>query len=256
MIQITQSKFSKFSNLIFLTFSTFIIAFVWLNKYLSSLRLSIISSIIISLFFFVTYLVFKHYQNKIYTQKNNKKLSIEELKTHLLFTNNNNLFELLKNIFDFKDTIKLDNNHYLDTLSNCDIYLMLNKEMLEYEDYINIYKNRINDNLKVFCINSPSNHPELENTNISFVDLLEINKILIDSNTQINNYAKYKNKPKLKLKDILSIVLKKNKSRHYFFYGLLILATSIFTPYYIYYTIIGTILILLSLYSRFNSRFN
>ena len=83
MIQITQTKFSKISNLIFLTFCAFVISFVWLNKYISNIKLSTISSIIIALFFFVTYIVFKYFQNKFYTQNNNQKISIEELKNQL-----------------------------------------------------------------------------------------------------------------------------------------------------------------------------
>lgn len=256
MIQITQTKFSKISNLIFLTFCAFVISFVWLNKYISNIKLSTISSIIIALFFFVTYIVFKYFQNKIYTQNNNQKISIEELKNHLQFSNNSIIIEQLKTCFNFSNIIKIDNNHYIDSETNYDIYLMFEKETLSNEDYIHIYKNRINDNLKIFCINNTNKFPELENTTLETFDLLEINKILTSQNIKTNNYAKLKNKPKLRLKDIFLVSLNRSLSRKYFLFGLLILFSSLFTPYHIYYTIIGTILLLLSLYSHFNKRFN
>lgn len=256
MVSITQSKFSKVSNLIFLTFCTFLISFIWLNNYISNIRLTFISSIIIALFFCVTYLVFKHFQNKIYTLNKKQKLSIEDLKTHLLFSNYQDVIEVIKNAFNLNNLIKLGINHYLDNNTNTDIFLLFEKETISYDDYIYIYKNRINNHLRIFCINNTPNHPELENTTIEVFNLNQISKALQNNNSTIINYAKFKNKPKLNLKSLLSITLNKTRSRNYFLFGLLIIFTSIYTPYYIYYIIIGTILLLISLYSRFNSRFN
>ncbi len=256
MTPITQSKFSKISNLIFLTFCAFIIAFIWINNYISNIKLALLSSIIIALFFFISYLVFKHFQNKIYTQNYTQKLNLEDLKTHLLFSNEQEIIKLIKTIFNFSNILKIDKSHYIDSNTNIDIFLMFEKEILSYDDYIYIYKNRINNHLKIFCISSLNNYPELENTTIEVFNILQINKNLQNNNDKIINPVKFKNKPKLRVKDILCVALNRSKSRNYFLFGLLILFTSIFTPYYIYYTFIGTLLLLLSLYSRFNSRFN
>ena len=256
MTPIAQTKFSKLSNLIFLTFTTFVISFVWLNNYISSLRLALISSIIISLFFFISYLVFKHYQNKIYTQKYNNKSQLEELKIYLSYCNNTEIIELIKSTYQFDNLKIISNYHYLDLDKNADIYLLFEKETLTNEDFTKIYKNRITNNLNVFCINYLPNYPKLENTTLEVFNLLDINEKLISNNIKLNNSAKLKIKPKLMAKDILCITLNRSKSRNYFLFGILILFSSIFTPYYIYYTVIGTLLLLLSLYSRFNNKFN
>ena len=257
METIKQSKFSKLSNLIFLTFTTFALSFIWINYYIKSIKYAFISSIIIALCFFTLYIVFKYYQNKIYIKVKNKHSKIEELKLYFLYSNYKELINTLQKIFNLNNLTKTEKpNHYIDNINNKDIYFMFDKENMCSDDIINIYKTKNCNNIDIYCINTTDNYTELENINLNIINLEKINTTLIEKNIKFNSTILLKKKPKLSAKEVLRIILNKNKSRSYFLWGFALIIISVFTPYYLYYNITGSSLLLLSLYSRFNKQFN
>lgn len=257
METIKQSRFSKFSNLIFLSISTFVLSFIWINYYIKNIKYSFISSIIIALCFFTIYIVFKYYQSRIYLKTQNKHKKIEELKLYFLYSNYEKLIDTLLKVYNINNLTKTNNeNHYIDNINKNDIYFMFDKETICTEDIISVYKTKIYNDISIYCINATSNYPEITNVNLKLINLEQINKKIIENNIDIKNTIQLKKKPKLSLKELLCIILNKRKSKGYFLWGLALIVISGFTPYYIYYNIIGSTLLLLSLYSRFNKKFN
>ena len=257
MINIKQSKFSKISNLIFLTATTFIISFIWINYYIKSIKYSFISSLIISLCFFTIYLVFKYYQNRIYSNTLDINKKTENLKFYLLYSNYKEIKHTISSAYKLNDLISTkDLNHYIDSKYKKDIYFIFNKETIDKEDIISVYKTRIYNDIEIFCIDQISEYPLIEDININCHNLLDIKSKIIENDVNIINTIQLKKTAKPTIKSILCIIFNKSKSKQYFFWGLTLIIISGFTAFYVYYNIIGSILLLLSLYSRFNKKFN
>lgn len=251
-----QSKFSKISNLIFLTSTTFIISFIWINFYIRNFKQSIISATIISSCFFICYCVFKSYQKKIYISNHKKNISLQSLKDFLLYSNNTSIYSFICQLYNYKKLSKCEStNHYISKEEKIDIFLVFDKEIIDNENIIPIYKTRIYNNIIIFCIDNIK-FTQIENTNIKIINLNELNKKTNEQSINLPHTIQLQKTPKFKAKDILCIILNKNKSRKYFSWGIILIFFSLFNPYFIYYNIISSILLLLSLYSRFNKQFN
>lgn len=250
-----QTHLSRISNNIFIIFAIFSLIFIWLNYYLRNLTLSLYSSIVIVLFFCVIYYPIKFRINKKNNSKQNTLLNKENLKTQLLFNKISENIELISKAFNLVDlTPTQDNNHFLANNSE-DIFLIFNKEMITEEDITSAIKNRENDNVTIFCI-SATKFVELNSLTIKIIELRDIYKKLDEKKIKIYNNINIKKSTKLRAFDYFCIILCKERSRGYLGFGLLLIFSSLFTIYHTYYIVIGTVLILLSIYTRFNKRFN
>jgi len=250
-MEIKTTKLSKISNIIFAIFATSIITFIWINFYLRNIKLSMIYSLIFSLIIIsIIYLI------KYFTQKKNiKVLNIEknksELKFKLQFSKrklvNNYILDLLK----FNHAEQLSSNHFYNHKTNQDIFIYLN-------DNINseIYNDSLSYNIIIITLDNTNFQNEI---NEYTIEIINFNK-LYDLSIQNNIYPNFnitKAKPtKYKLNNILENVLTKHKSKKLFLIGITILISSLFTKYNIYYIIMSTILMLLSVYARFNKKYN
>ncbi len=252
----TQTNLSKVSNLIFSTIITFVLAFVWTNFYLSNYKTALISAIIISIAEIIIYLVIKHFQRILTNKKHDSIQKLENLRVQLMYSENNEILKTLSTPFKLSNLTQLTSNHYIDAENGQDVYLFFDKIQLSEEDVIYAYKNSYFKNIIIFCIIKKIQILELEDHTLKVIDLENINKKLFETKTEFNTKIKIKKTPKLRAKDLLRIILSKDKSKKYFSFGSLLLISSIFTPYYIYYIIIGTSLLLVSLYARFNKTYN
>ena len=254
-MDIKQTHLSKISNTIFLIGIIFFINFIWINYYLKNINKSIISSITISLTFCIVFFIIK----KIVTNKKRNSLdtknNIEHLKKQLLFGKDNEILPHICKAFESFDLTPINNNHYVDNKNNIDYYFMFFTPIINETDVIYIIKNAEYKNIKVFCIES-TQFPRIKNYTIEVFDTNKISKKLKEKNTFIDNYINIQKKPKLSINDIMCVVLNRKKSKQYFLFGILLIFTSLFSPYIIYYNVIGTLMLLLSLYSRFNKKFN
>lgn len=257
MINIQQSKFSKISNLIFLTITTFSISFIWINFYIKNIKYSFISSIIISLCFFTIYLVFQFFKNKIYLKADNLTRQLDNLKNYLLYSNYNDIIETISKAYQLDNLTKTNNNyHYIDSINQKDIYLLFDKEIIAEEDFIIVQKSKIYNNIEVYCIHYTPTKNILKTVSLNIQSIEQINQVLIKNNINIKNDIELSKTAKYKVKEVFSIILNRSKSRSYCLWGFILIILSLFTTYYLYYNIVGSILLLLSIYSRFNKRFN
>lgn len=249
-----KTQLSKISNTIFLILSILILSFIWLNYYLHNIRLSIVSSLIVLTAFCIGYFSIRAYTQRKLKSKNKTIKDKEDIKTSLIYSNYQENLHLIKELFNI-DIIKIiDNNHYLS--QNKDIFIFLESRKLLDEDIFKIIKSRQFNNIEIYTIQKPSIMPLPEDiglTTITFDEIYE--KFLTASSIKIK-ISSFKKSPKLSLKNYICITLKKERSRGYFSFGILLLFSSLFTIYQTYYIVIGTLLILLSLYSRFNNKYN
>ena len=249
-----KTKLSLISNTLFLNFSIFLLTFIWVNFYTRDLALALFLGLIFSVIFTIFYILF--IKNKISKENTLKKdkHSYEEIKNHFLFSNYINLSKTICEIFSITpQSISKNYSHIVS--HNCDIYLSFNKEDIQNEDIIELLKEYRYNQIKIFCISHKVNL-QIENIDIELITLDDIIKKMNEINYHIDGIIKIKSKPQITLKYILNISFNKARSKNYFWLGLLLIFSSLFTPFTIYYTIFGSLLIVASIYSRFNTKFN
>ena len=246
---------SKISNNIFLLLTILILSFIWINYYIRNLYVSLMSAIIVLAFFCIIYYPIRIFLNRKKTSSKYSTLQKTDLKTQLLLGTYLENIKLISKIFSLGILTQTENNNHYISSNNEDIFLLFNSENITEQDIIQSVKLRKSDFVKVFCINTPS-FPRIKNLQISVYDLDKIldeinkNNLTIDKNVVLEKTAK------LSLKDYLCIIFCNKRSKGYFCFGFLLLFSSLFTPYHTYYIIIGTIMLIVSIFSRFNKIFN
>lgn len=242
------TKLSKISNTLFLSSIIFCLFFLWCNYYTKNLKLSLISSIIVFFAFLIIYIPIKL---AVSQKKTNKKKEIEKFdnfKLQLQYSKSSNILKLIEKELNINNYQKISDNHFF-VNNSFDIYIYTSV----HTPVENIIQNRISDNIYILCLEKISIPVHINNINITILDSVYLFKLLdSDIPNTLDKVITIK-KPKYRLKDIVCIVLCREKSRNYFWLGVLLLFSSLFTPFSTYYIIFATILFILSLISRFNS---
>ncbi len=248
------TKLSKISNSIFIISSVFCLFFLWCNFYIKSIRLSFICSVIAVLAFSIIFFPIITIKNKKMLLNKNNKQNIENFKNYLIYQKNTETLLFLVKLLDIKNYSIITQNHIVAN-NDTDIYINFNDEV-DNQYFINMIQNRNTNNIKFICINSLANITHIKGINFESTNVEKLYKISTEKNIQFDSNIIIENKPKYSIKDILCVVLCKNKSKSYFLLGILLLFSSLFTPFKNYYIIFSSIFILLSIFSRFNTIFN
>lgn len=247
------TKFSKISNIIFATFSIFLITFIWLEYYTRSIKKAIFLSPLISIgIILISLPIIKYFRSKKVAKSNSIK-DKDQLKINLMMGNADTINNYLLKTFSLTPKQKISSNIFILEDNNF-AFFYFDKEQFEQDTLNTILRNYIPHKITIFCFS----HCQLiypNNTEISIITLDKIfSKISSSSDFPIN--IELKNKPKYSLKDIFCIILKKDRASKYLYASIILIFTSLITPYNIYYISFNTLLLLLSIYSRFNTRFN
>ena len=233
-----KTRLSQISNIIFVICVIFCIFFLWCNYYTKNLKVTLFSSIIVSVSTLIILIPVVNFKNKKAKQKTND-------------SKETSLFNFVKNVLTIKTYTKVSNFHY--TYNKKDLYLILDK-LVDESDFLKIIRDRKHEDIEVVCISKPKLTNSIKNLNILFWDL-DFLKNYIELSPQFLDNIKQQKKPKYRLKDILCIVLNKSKAKSYFCFGLILLFSSLFTPFSTYYIIFSTIFFVLSTICRFSTIF-
>lgn len=253
-MQQKSSKFSKISNIIFIESIVFILSYIWVNFYLKRILLSFFISFTLTL---LISLIFFYFKSKINKKKQNKINEIEhklKLKNYLKLNKRNITNNYLISKFKFTNLKKIDNNHYHNKTSNFDVFIFLNID--EFNEY-KVYNNHISNKITIISIDEIKLNYILKNTSIQIIQYEEIYQLCkADFENLIPNIIEEKQKSKFKLKELIPQILVKKNYKKFFSLGMLLIFSSILTKYKIYYLLISTLLLLTSIYCRFNTKFN
>lgn len=248
------TKFSKISNILFVTFSIFLITFVWIEYYSRSIKKAIILSPLITIgFILISYPILKYFRSKKLAKSNNIK-DKDQLKLNLLMGNSDAINDYLLNIFGLSSKQKLSSNLFI--LEDNSLALFYFEKLQFEQDTLNkILRIYSPTKITIFCLSfAQLVYPS--NTQINLINLDKISSQISSSSLKFPINIELKNNPKFSLKDIFCIILKKDKASKYLYASMILIFTSLITPYSIYYIAFSTLLLLLSIYSRFNTRFN
>ena len=248
------TKLSKISNTLFLTAIIFCLFFLWCNFYTKSLKISFFSSIIISICFLILFVIISNYLSKRKSKSIEKTNSIEKFKLNLMYSQVSNVLNLLKSMLNFTSNKEIEKKHFL--LDNQkDLFIFL-QENISQNDIQSIFQNRQTNEIIIVSISKFDLPINIDKITIEFIDLQSLYLFCQENSINTLLCVNHTKKPKYRLKDIFCIVLNKEKSKSYFWLGIVLLFSSLFTPFSTYYIVVSTILFLLSLFSRFNKIFN
>ncbi len=248
------TKFSKISNILFVTFSIFLITFIWIEYYTRSIKKAIILSPLITIgFILISYPILKYFRSKNLAKNNNIK-DKDQLKLNLLMGNSDVINDYLLRVFNLNPKQKISSNLFI--LEDNSLALFYFEKLQFEQDTLNkILRTYSPSKITIFCLSC--NQLVCPNdTQINLINLDNLSTQISSSSSKFPINIELKNKPKFSPKDIFCIILKKDKASKYLYASIILICTSLITPYSIYYIVFSTLLLLLSIYSRFNTRFN
>jgi len=249
------TKLSQISNIIFLTITIFCLFFLWSNYYTKDLRISLISSFVVIFAFLIIYIPIYIKKRKGSITKKIKEKELKNLSQNLLYSSESHILNLFITLLKDNEPYNIiSTNHLL--MNNTDIFFLFYHENTINIEFEKIYKYRKTNNINIYCISKPTQITNVENLKIKFFELEDIYNFLQTNSINFEEQIIVNNKPKINIKTILQAILNKSKSRSYLTIGILLFFSSLFTPFSIYYIVMSTILILLAIFCRFNTKYN
>ena len=248
----------KFINIIdtfFISLATMLIIFAWLQFFIKNIIVSLILSAILSVSIMYFFRHIRSKKQERYLNAAAKTTSIAKFKLAIQTISNTKLTLLIKRLISKQYEVKVVKGDIKVVIDNT-LHILtthLNSELTESK-LLEIIKTKLSDNLTILCLSVNNDVKSICNAFINkkitlisveqLYDLFEQKNITIDtSNIDLS-------KSKITFKEILKGAIKRNKSKGYFFSGLILLLTSLIIPYKIYYVLFSTTLFTLSLICR------
>lgn len=250
-----KSKLAIFFDTLFLCLVVDVIIFVWINKLTKNAFFSILICNIISILLF--YFIFLHFlkKHKLAKIKNSDIKKLEIILTNLAFSTNkkyNNFFERLLNAKHIDGYIFANEKSY---------FYINTKTALDATDFLiaNNYYKSTKSNIPLCFIGSNFSESFNNMVNSSPTKYLcfkssDLLSVIKNSNTLNDYYVSNNTSLKLKIKSKIPLILSRKNFKSYFFSGLSLITFSLFIPYSIYYLVIGTLLLILSLLTLFSKK--
>lgn len=260
------SKFKIFNlvDKLFVSIAVFLIIFAWINFYLRSLWTSFIFSLIFSgaIVFLLYYLI-----DKRHTKTNQKKENIAKINDNFLYfflTPHDEKLKLIHTILsiDYLSTLKHNLLTYIK--ENKKHLLIINKKFtkLTYSDLLELiqeYRDLDCDFIDIICEEFERNIDTKIFKNKQ-INLINKSKLYHDFFERYNTFPTSENIDKeinkLTIKSIIKNFFLPQKSKSYFFCGLILIFSSLIIPYNAYYIIVGSMLLMFSLICRLKPKFD
>ncbi len=246
-------KLNYFFDILLTFLIFFILLYSWSNFYLKNMLKSFVVAIISTSI--IVFLLFK-----IKIKKENKKgLSLRQkeqaqnLCFQLKFLSRQKVLDFFYNSIKQKEEVKKHKN-FLETNTQI-IYPFFDKKTLDIDAFCSILKQNFpQKEIVIICCEASRETfdicQKIQNKHIKILDFEKTyNKFLQNVETYPNE-IEIKNDKKLKLKELVLFSLQKERTKNYLLMGLILITSSFFVIYKIYYLIFGSLLLFLALLTR------
>lgn len=258
-------KLSIIFNEAFKLFIIFLISYIWCLRIIKKRVYAIILAIAISIGAYLLINFFIKRKNKKSAIKSAEQEKVKQYTSALIFNttsqNVNFFYDLASTRHkaekrpDFVKILHPDGNVLLfpifkfASLTSDDVIAIYNKTKRQKTKRIVICTNTVDQSVYKLC--------EILDKKICLLDYSETySKLLKEYNLYPEIKEQSKKLNKTSYKDILTRSLNKSKAKGYFVSSLCLLFSSFFVRYSIYYIIVSTLLLVLSLISFFNPKYN
>ena len=258
------SKFKIISLIdkLFITISSFLIIYAWINFYIRNLTSTFILSVIFSLAF--TYVLFFFLERKKDKRLLSAKQSEEIDKNYLAFRlmPMKEKLNLINKILcqDYKSKATTKSITYTKENSIHCIVVATNLTSLSQEDLINIIEqnNKNYDCIEIICneISANINTNLVKNLKIKFINKTDLyNNFFAKHNIFPNTSILNEKELKVNWKNIFKNLLHAQKAKRYFILGFVLIFSSLILPFKTYYLIFGTGFLICSILCKLLPKF-
>ena len=227
--------------------------FLWLNYYYNNLPIVAITSLILAILIGQILSIFYKKKKNILNLNSKEQAHIKEISSKFMLTSDKIILNFYYTILSASHVV-IKEKSYL----RWDDYVFIpyyKKSVIDSDVIANIYKEHIStqgiiisgvefsDNAKTLCSNLP--------INIHLLDEYQTYQLFKKYNSFPNFNIKLKDNKINKKEVIKSTIFSKKNSKHYFISGIIILISSLFIRYSIYYIVFATLLFIFSAISFF-----
>ena len=247
-----ETKFAFYLDEFFKTVLIFFISLIFFRAFGLTFNLSLLFASIFTILLSILLYMLRTKNKDKQKMKLNDIKALNDIKEQFSFASENeikNYFKsLLKANLNYKKELTIDNGEIV-------IKLCFDKELLQIEDIKKIYRENKGRKIKkvlILCYNYNEECKILTKNfkNIEY-ELMDLNKLYLTHIKQENNMPKFvfekEPKEKLTLQRFKSIAFARNKSKTYFFCGLILLFSSYFVPLKTFYLIFSGLMFLSTL---------
>lgn len=247
-------------------FIFFMLSFVWTRYFIKNLTVALLSATLITLCLDFLLRLFNKSRNKKNILATSEKDLIESCALAFLFNDDKGNIDFFSKLLKHEQKDFEKKSRYI-VIKNCD-----NKQILlpfftfnkfSADDLICCINQTKKENAQklIICTN------EIDSSTTRLASKISVNVIILDKESIYekllkpnNSFPEKKveitNTAKMKLQDFLAYALCKKRTRGYLLASFVILLSSFIVRYNIYYVIFSTVLLLLSLVSFTNPKFN
>lgn len=251
-----QTRFSIISNVIFKYFILFAIGFLWLNFYIDDLLIVGLISFIISIIIGKIISIIQSKKNSLIKISIKEQEQIQNISYQLFLAPSERIVQFYSILLKTNHEIKINKETQSISWQNIVFVPEYSQSTITADTISKIYKSH-NDCDKIIIAGIKFSE---DATNLA-KSISNSSLILLDEQSTFKLFKKYdfypdfkiiKNKKeKLNYQKLKDIALSKTNTRHYFLSGIIILTTSFFIKYNIYYIVFATLLFTLSGICRF-----
>ena len=234
--------------------------FLWINYYYRNIFISFFLSIIISIITDKVIQIFVSKRNTYVSLKSTEKKLITDFSIHFLCSTKYENINYFSSLFHNPNTKKTKDYFIINDTTFLPYYF---KRELTEDDIYTIYRsyNITTTTLVVLCSTISESaiafSSSIENYRFVILDEKAVYaKFLKPLSATLPNTIKFKKREKLHFKEFLAIALNRHTAKGYFSSAFVILLSSLFIRYKIYYIVFATMLFVLSYISYFNVWYN
>ena len=242
-------KFIKIIDHTFIIFIIFLLCFIWSKFLIENIFVALIASLLLTFFFALLFL-------KLQTNSSNKMLlnkkQQQEIQSNITFLTYTTTLNIQKEI-----ALRLNANIVKNNLLQKDAthFYILDTPNLTEENLIEIIKSNAHiQNLSIICAKADqSAYIAAKNIENFSIDIIDAKTLYLKYNISLSSAKPdivIKQGTKLSLKQFFSLFTREELAKKYCICAIIILFSSIFVFFKIYYYIFASILLILSLYCK------
>ena len=244
-------KLAKICDYIFFGLVFFVIFYGWTNFYQKNIILSFAVAITCSFIIIIIMNFFISKKNEKERLTQQQKEIILNYSTQLKFSDRKKVLHYFNNIFD---NSKIKKNYII--ISDTIIYPFFNTYKFTLDHFTKIYSEISAEKFSNLYILSSVFEPECYN----ITKQIKNKKIeLFDARKTYSEFIKNKELPenvveaklqKLNLKELLKFMISPKRTKHYLILGLVLILSSFFVIYKLYYLITGSLLLIVAILTK------
>ncbi len=249
----TKLKLNYFFDVILTFLIIFVLLYSWANFYLKNITKSfIIAFLLTSLIVFLLFKIKTKFENKKGMTIKQKEQA-QNLCLQLRFLSTQKIVNFFYEAIKQKEEVK-KHKFFLETNTQI-FYPYFEKKTLNLDALCLIFKHHFpQKELVIICCEADKETcvfcGKIQNKHIKILNFEEIYNKFLQNATIYPNEVELKKEKKLKLKELLLFSLQKERTKNYLLMGLILITSSFFVLYKIYYLIFGSLLLFLAILTR------